>query len=302
MKKSQFAITRDLFATYINYNGPLSYAEWLDVADEQKAAVLYCQFYDEITLAWFKIKSPYSTEEDGVAETLQYLQKNVDLIAQDEARFDSKYIYRIIYNCLYCLCKDPNRYKAAFENEMSNIVHGPNGDELDLFDTVPAYDTYADLDYLKNRIWAIIDREVKRRAEVNPSAGKAFAIVVSELLGDNLDFTGMYHKFDFKKPGKSECKDYKKVEEISLRNIESKKTAIRNKYGDALKSDITEILITRNGKQLMKLEYYVNEERPYKGVQEFTKFEKASVSDEDRDAVVAYLKQVLAPFKAAFTC
>lgn len=300
MKKSQFAITRDLFATYIDYNGPLSYAEWRDIADEHKAAALFCQFYDEITLAWYKIKSPYSTEEDGVAETLQYLQKNVDIIASDATRFDAKYIYRIIYNCLYCLCKDPNRYKAAFENEISNITYGPDGDELDLFDLAPSYDDYSNINYLRDKIWDILDREVKRRYAEDPNKGKAFAIVVSELFGDNLDFTGLYHKFDFKPAENEEMKEYKKSEEISFKNLPSKKASIISKYGSDLKSDITEVVIIRNGKEVVKLEYTVREARPYKGMQEFTKCEKDSVSDEDRDAITAYLRKILAPIQAAF--
>lgn len=300
MNKSQFAITRDLFATYIDYNGPLSYAEWRDVADEHKAAALFCQFYDEITLAWYKIKSPYSTEEDGVAETLQYLQKNVSVIAQDPSRFTSAYIYKITYNCLYCLCKDPNRYKAVFENEMSNIVYGPDGDELDLFDTAPAYDDYSSLEPVRDKIWKMIDREIERRDNAEPGSGKAFAIVVSELLGDMLDFTGNYHKFDFRIPGEEEYRRYKKCEEISLPNLESKKASIRSKYGEDLKSDIKEVSISRNGKDMMKLEYFVDEVRPYKGMQPFTAKERSSVSDDLKSDIISYLKSILHPYKEAF--
>lgn len=133
--KSSFYATRDLFLSHTGYTHPLSYDEWLATPDDHKAAVLYLQFFDQITLAWYKLRSVYSDEADGVSEVLQYINKNVDKIKSDKKRFTANYMYRVFYNCLYCLCRDPNRYKRAYENEVSNIV-GYGEDELDLFDTV----------------------------------------------------------------------------------------------------------------------------------------------------------------------
>lgn len=132
----QFQITKNLFREYTGYTEPLSYDEWNSLPQDHKAAVLYLQFFEQITLAWYKLKSIYSLEEDGVAEILQYLNKNVSKIEQDKNRFKPAYIYKVAYNCLYCLCRDPNRYKRTFENEVSNLTTSENGDVLDLFATI----------------------------------------------------------------------------------------------------------------------------------------------------------------------
>lgn len=131
--KNSFYETKTMFRNYINYSKPLAFDQWDALPDDEKAAVLFLQFFEQITLAWEKLKSVYSLEEDGVSEVLQYLQKNVAKIHEDPKRFTPAYIYKVAYNCLYCLCRDPNRYKRAYENETSNIqVVGD--DELDMFD------------------------------------------------------------------------------------------------------------------------------------------------------------------------
>lgn len=179
MAISEFYTTRELFRSFTGYTHPLSFEDWQKSADDSKVAVLYCQFFDQITLAWYKLKSVYSTEEDGVSEVLQYLTKNVPLIMKDRKRFTPAYIYKVAYNCLYCLCRDPNRYKAAYENEMSNLVE--NGeDELDLFDTVASdrdeYEIHSK-DQRRERFWQIIENE-----------GDDAVVVVSKLLGEDLDW------------------------------------------------------------------------------------------------------------------
>lgn len=300
MSKSEFAITRDLFTAYTGYNKPLSFAEWLEVADDCKAAVLYCQFYEQITLAWYKLVSVYSSDADGVAEVLQYLQKNVQTIKDDPKRFSPSYIYKVAYNCLYCLCRDPNRYKAIYENEMSNLVPGPDGDYLDLFDTVANVNIFDDarVNEAKAAIWKLVDEEINRRESIQPGSGKDFAIVVSELIGDRQDFTGYYHSFDFKPADDVEYKVYKKSEETSLSNAVARAEAIKAKYGADLQSDIVATVKERNGKQFVKLEYSVKEERTYKGAQNFTERECNSVDDEVRASIISVLEVMLQPYKA----
>lgn len=175
----EFYETRNLFRSYIDYTQPLSYEEWVNCPDDFKAAVLYCQFFNEITLAWYKLASVYSTGSDGVDEVLQYLSKNVPLIVEDRRRFSPAYIYKIVYNCLYCLCRDPNRYKKIYENECSNIQHYGE-DEVDLFDT---YDVHVDaieahnVDYIRSKIWQIVE-----------SLGDDAVLVVAKILGDSVDW------------------------------------------------------------------------------------------------------------------
>ena len=182
MFKNAFEITFDNFRSGVNYIEPLSYEEWSAIPDSDKAAVLYCQFYEQITLAWFKLKSVYSDEHDGVSETLQYLQKNVAIIKENPKRFTASYIYRVVYNCLYCLCRDPNRYKRVYENECSNIQYSGE-DEYDLFDqygtNVDEYEQ-ATREALSEKFWQVIE-----------SKGKDAIIVVAELLGESFDWTNV---------------------------------------------------------------------------------------------------------------
>lgn len=157
---SAFNETKKLFTNYIGYNRPLSYSEWLAVADDSKAAVLFVQFYEQITLAWFKSKSFFVLEEDGVETVLQYLVKNVPIIAEDGKKFTPSYIYRVAYNCLYCISHDIQRDIERYEREISNIV-GYEDEELDLFDTVvdntyDSSDSYND-QLTRKRFWEIID-------------------------------------------------------------------------------------------------------------------------------------------------
>ena len=113
----------------------LSYEEWAAVPDSHKSAALYVTFFDQITLAWNKVKSFYTEEEDGVSCMMQYLEKNVPIIKENPSRYSPKYIYRVAYNCLYCICHDIKRDRLRWEMETSNIVCY-DGEELDLFDTI----------------------------------------------------------------------------------------------------------------------------------------------------------------------
>lgn len=131
--QSPFYETRTMFRAAIGYIEPLSYDDWMSLKDDHKAAALYVQFFSQITLAWNKCKSFYAIDEDGVSTVLQYLQKNVPIIKNDESRFSARYIYRVAYNCLYCICHDIKRDRERFEKETSNIQEGPDG-EFNLFD------------------------------------------------------------------------------------------------------------------------------------------------------------------------
>lgn len=133
--QSPFYATRNLFIEYLNYDAPLTFEEWLSVEDDRKAAVLYVQFFEQITLAWYKVRSFYTDEEDGVETVLQYLIKNVSILVSDSKRFTRAYIYRVAYNCLYCICHDLKRPRERFERECSNIQES-QGEEFDLFDTI----------------------------------------------------------------------------------------------------------------------------------------------------------------------
>ena len=282
--KSEFYTTRDLFAAYTHYNRPLSYDEWLDVTDDLKAAVLYCQFFEQITLAWYKLKSVYSSEADGVDEAVQYLQKNVAIIKNDENRFNPSYIYKIMYNCLYCLCRDPNRYKKAYENECSNIQMSSDG-EYDLFDTFADHSNSIEscmMSSEKEHIWRVIE-----------SRGRKTVIVVAELLGEEYDWTD--DNADLKRadqPWRMVWKKHKcKVNASTWRSLHKQATLDSGVEGAV--RIISECYL---GDDTYRVEYEQYEKDTYKGVKKFSKADHASVSEEERAEILEFLKSIFSKY------
>ena len=154
-----FYATRSMFRNYINYERPLSWEEWMSVDDDKKAAVLYVQFFEQISLAWYKLKTKAAIEEECVSEVLMYLIKNVPIIKENPSRFKPAYIYKICYNCIYCKSMDPYKGQTAktswYNNTCSQYVKSGE-DELDLFDTVVSNE---DLDGVlaREHFWDIIE-------------------------------------------------------------------------------------------------------------------------------------------------
>ena len=134
---SQFHQTRKMFEDACKCNESLSYDDWMKMPDEYKAAALYIVFFDQVTLAWARLRTPAAIEEDCVSEVLIYLQKNVAKIKDSPERFTPGYIYRVCYNCIYCKSVDPYSGQTAstswYNNTCSNIMNGPE-DSFDLFD------------------------------------------------------------------------------------------------------------------------------------------------------------------------
>lgn len=154
-----FYQTRAMFRNYLNYEKPLSYEEWLSVDDDNKAAVLYVQFFEQITLAWYKLKTKAAIEEECVSEVLMYLVKNVPIIKENPSRFKPAYIYKVAYNCIYCKSMDPYNGQTAktswYNNTTSQYVQ--SGDDIiDIFDTISDNE---DIDAVSCRehFWNIIE-------------------------------------------------------------------------------------------------------------------------------------------------
>ena len=75
----QFTLTRDMFRDYlVGYPKDLTFEAWNKADAEDKAALLYVTFYQEVTLAWYNavtaLNVVYITQEDGVSTVLQYLK------------------------------------------------------------------------------------------------------------------------------------------------------------------------------------------------------------------------------------
>ena len=135
---NEFVETRKLFQTIFNYDKtkPLTFDQWMEFPDDQKSAVLYLRFYDQITLAWDKTKSYYTLTADGVSTVLQYLEKNVPIIKANANKFNERYIYRVAYNCLYCICHDLIYPRLAYEHEVPEELsgHGDDGTSFSYYD------------------------------------------------------------------------------------------------------------------------------------------------------------------------
>lgn len=167
---SAFTETKNLFAEAINYTTPLTFSQWMQLADEcnpsndMRAAALFVQFFEQITLAWYKVRSYYTLEEDGVSTVLQYLQKNVPVIAKNPKRYNAKYIYQVAFNCLYCICHDLILERERFNRETSNLVPTSDGD-LDLFDLVADCDSM-DSKMSSKKFWELVYRAVGEPGKV----------------------------------------------------------------------------------------------------------------------------------------
>lgn len=188
-----FAETKNLFAQALSYTKPLTFDQWMQLAgdsrkykasEDLRAAALFVQFYDQITLAWYKVRSFYTLEEDGVSTMLQYLQKNVPVIAANPNRFTERYIYQVAFNCLYCICHDLTKERARFEKETSNLIGTDDGD-LDLFDLVAARDTI-EADVAKKEFWNIV---YSACADADGFVDGVAEAVINRLLGGDASLT-----------------------------------------------------------------------------------------------------------------
>ena len=164
---NQFKETLKIFREFAGYSEPITFESWASINNtDTQLAFLYCQFYDSITLAWYKGKAEYVTEEEGVSCVLQYLLKNVPIIQKSSKRFNPAYIYTVAYNCIYCLRevqRDINRYNYETTN-----IQCCNDGEIDLCDLVP----HRDKDYISEKeselFWAIIkDMGIETEKVVN---------------------------------------------------------------------------------------------------------------------------------------
>lgn len=158
---NNFSETRNLFTLYTGYVRPLSYDEWNALPSDHKSAVLFVQFFNEITLAWYKLstKCPWTPDEDGVSCICQYLEKNVKILETHPERFSSAYIYKVAYNCLYCITVDPPKPRERFEKEVNHMVSGNEDTEYDLYDTAPRHsveEEYEEKIY-KEMFWRVIE-------------------------------------------------------------------------------------------------------------------------------------------------
>lgn len=117
-----------------------TYWEWMLISDDLKAAALYVQFYDTLTLAWIKTQKPFIDEEVAVSTLMQYLIKNVEIIKQNRNRFTPNYLYKVAFNAFYPLGRikrDIDRFNC----------------ERSLYEYVPEFKSQCDEDADNNYYW-----------------------------------------------------------------------------------------------------------------------------------------------------
>lgn len=157
----QFARSCEMFRDYLSASYPLNnltYDAWCAADANDKAVLLYVKFYSSITLAWYNAITSrsiaYVTPDEGVSTVLQYLEKNVAYIQEDEERYNSNYIYRVAYNCLGCL---PRSLKAKLRDAcvISNEIIEDDM-LINLWDLSPTEDPDPETQQLFDAIWDII--------------------------------------------------------------------------------------------------------------------------------------------------
>lgn len=152
--------TRNFYCNFINFSNPLSFQEWNSLPRDHKAITLFLQFFNEIVLAWDKANTlDFIDCEEGVEIINQYLEKNVSIIENDPKRFTPSYIYRVAYNCMYCICHDRKCDKERLANETSAIVMN-DGKELNLLDLASTgEDASEESEYqmFQKEFWAVIE-------------------------------------------------------------------------------------------------------------------------------------------------
>lgn len=200
--QSQFVDTYRCLSSQLNYDGnPLTYRSWLRKNDNVKCAYLYLNFYSAVLSAWRK-KSvfDYIDEAEAVSFCLKYLQKNVEKIKSDKARYTPNYVYTVCVNCMSILhFRKCSRERA--EREMSSVVVS-NGNEVDLFDFVS--DTVAEKEY------DVVDNEVDSTLfDVVKSLGVKYENVAYHLVSSQISLS--------KLGPRNKAKDVDPFAEVSVR-------------------------------------------------------------------------------------
>ena len=160
-KLEAFYSTRDMFIELTQFDHQLSYEEWCKSPQDHKAALLFVNFFSKMIQAWDKAnRFDFIPGEDGVSVVCQYLEKNVARIEQEPKKYTEAYIYKVAYNCMYCICHDLKSVNDRWENETSSIV-SYQGEELSVFDTVSDSRGSAEQVYLTDNdqkaFWDIVE-------------------------------------------------------------------------------------------------------------------------------------------------
>lgn len=173
----EFENAKKMLREATGYRQAYTFDEWKNEDPEKQAAILFIQYFPEITLAWTKAKSYDGDECEAVSIALQYLQKNVKKIMEDPKRFKASYIYRVAYNCLYCICHDRLCDKNRREYEVFALQKDDEGEVYSLLDSYIQEDGDAESVCIREWFWEEIQ-----------SMGEDVIQLVENLISGNILF------------------------------------------------------------------------------------------------------------------
>lgn len=156
MASAEFTKVRNNFMEATDCSYPLSYEEWMALPEDKKVAALFVNFFDTITLAWYKAQAEYIEENDGISLLMQYLLKNIPILKDDPKKYTEKYIYSVSWNSMASL----RRVKSAqdrYNLTTSQYATSDNGDEYDLFNTIADESDISDADEVQKAVKGIMD-------------------------------------------------------------------------------------------------------------------------------------------------
>ena len=162
MASTEFTRVRNNFREATDCDYPLSYEEWMALPDDMKVAALFVNFFDTITLAWYKAQAEYIEENDGISVLMQYLLKNIPTIKGNAKKYNEKYIYTISWNSMASL----RRVKAAQDRYNMTIPQYATTDEgeFDLFTTLQDPADITECDEVQKAVRSIMDIYLKADA------------------------------------------------------------------------------------------------------------------------------------------
>lgn len=163
---------REAYIRFYNSLGiekyPITFQTWSNLSEDLRGIALYVNFYEQVTLAWYKAKQAYRVnhdECDGVSNLLHRLQKVSEKVIMNEKMFTKSYIYTCCYRSLSSVTRALRNRTLEFNNLMcdsyNKTVNTDYGD-IELIDMIEgeSFETQY-LSYLFDETYANETDEVK---------------------------------------------------------------------------------------------------------------------------------------------
>ena len=102
---------------------PYTYETWSRLDPSYKCAALYCNFFEQITLAWYKVATTWNSDVDGVEEVHKYLLKNVSAAFWKKVELDTLNIRTHLLGVNKQFYKDEKMHSVLSAFEFSGHYH-----------------------------------------------------------------------------------------------------------------------------------------------------------------------------------